>query len=201
MSSARVIFIVLLLIAAASAQDYSDGYYVIPNQQVLVPVTARTVPSKDASAPLQAALATIFQNPELCCGPNSSLENAAATSATVSTGELAAKLEGRHVLSDGRTFVVKADLIQPATMNVTQVVAPLKENRTVLMQWNSRWYLLIGADFEEWVYDSGRRDYSIHKLRLLDFSNPSAPKEAVFDRQKDDWAKVQGLMLLSAAPQ
>jgi len=198
MSNARVILVILLLTGAALTQDYPTAYIIRPNQQILVPVTPHPVQSKEASAPLQAALATIFQNPELCCGPNSSLENVPATSASLSTRELAAKLAGRHTLSDGRPFTVTTELIDPATMNATQLLTPLKQNRVLLMQWNSRWYLLVGADYDEWIYDGGLREYSIHKLRLLDFSNPAAPKEAIFDRQKDDWTKVQGLLLLNA---
>lgn len=199
MSNARVIFIIFLLALAARAQDYPTAYVIRPNQQILVPVTPRPIHSSDTAAPLQAALATIFQNPELCCGPNSSLENVSATSPNISTKQLAAKLDGRHTLPDGRPFTVATDLIDPATINVTQLLTPLKQNRVFLMQWNSRWYLLVGADYDEWIYNDGRRDYSIHKLRLLDFGNPAAPKKTVFDRQKEDWAKVQGLLLVSVA--
>jgi hypothetical protein len=48
--------------------------------------------------------------------------------------------------------------------------------------------------------EGGRTD-SIFKIFLLNPRYSDQRREVIFDRQTDDWGKVQGLLTLKAAPQ
>jgi len=47
------------------------------------------------------------------------------------------------------------------------------------------------------LYYTGQRDYIIHKLFLLDLRFSDSRREVSFNRESDDWSKVQGLLALS----
>jgi hypothetical protein len=42
---------------------------------------------------------------------------------------------------------------------------------------------------------------AIHKILLVDTRFSDARRQVTFDRLADDWGKVQGLVMLKAAPQ
>ena len=85
------------------------------------------------------------------------------------------------------------------SINPGQIVSCLLGNRALLMEWKSRLYVVYGAGFDEKLYYSGQRDYIIHKLFLLDLPFSDSRREVAFNRESDDWGKVQGLLTLSAA--
>jgi hypothetical protein len=87
------------------------------------------------------------------------------------------------------------------SINPERIIAPLMQNQPLLMEWNSRLFVVSGVVFDETVYYSGNRDFVIHKLLLFDPRSSLTRKKTLFDRQKDDWTKVQGILMLSAAPQ
>jgi hypothetical protein len=59
-------------------------------------------------------------------------------------------------------------------------------------------YVLYGAIFDDVLYSNGVRDYVIHKLLLSDSASVEVGREVIFDRDRDDWSKVQGLLTLKA---
>jgi len=71
----------------------------------------------------------------------------------------------------------------------------------MLMEWNSHAYVLYGAIYDETIYTDGHRDYAIRKLLLFDPNATAANRETAFDRQKDDWSKVEGFLFLKATLQ
>lgn len=195
--------IALLILASsfADGQDSPAASVFHPNQEVRIGnLPLRAAQSTGSTATLAAALETIFHDPDVCCGKNSALENAELSSDSFSLKDLSAKIQGRHILRDGRPIIVAADYLPANSINPDQMIAPLMHNQPLLMEWNSHLYVLYGAVFDETLYYSGRRDYVIHKLLLLDPRFSDARREALFDRQTDDWTKVQGLLMLRSAP-
>ena len=67
--------------------------------------------------------------------------------------------------------------------------------------WNSRLYVLVGALYDESIYGDGTRTDTVNKFYLLDTRYSDGRREVTFTRTKDDWNDVQGLLLLSFAPQ
>jgi hypothetical protein len=146
-----------------------------------------------------AALETIFHEAEVCCGKNSALQDVVESADPLSLKDVDAKLRGKHLLNDGRPITVSTEYTAPASINPSQIISTLLSDRPLLIEWNSRLYVLYGAVFDEKLYYSGQRDYVVHKLLLFDVRFADPRKKVTFNRDTDDWEKVQGLLMLSTA--
>lgn len=183
-------------------QDVPPGYVFHPNQEVRVrdlPVQAAL--STNTTAVLLAAVETILHDPEVCCGKDSALQDSLLSADPLSLKDVSAKLQGRHLLNDGRPIAIAAEYVAPDSLNPDQIISSLLKNRALLMEWKSRLYVLYGAVFDEKLYYSGQREYAVHKLLLLDVRFSDSRREVAFNREIDDWGKVQGLLTLSVVVQ
>ena len=190
--------IALLFLVSCSAFGQEEAPVIHPSQEVRVnDLPLRSAQSADSTAVLVAALETIFHDPGVCCGKNSALQDTGFSASPLK--DLGARLAGKHYLSDGRPMTVTAEYMSPDSINPSQIIGPLTHQQAILMAWNSHLYVLYGAVFDELLYPSGNRDYVIHKLLLLDTRYSDARREASFNRDTDDWAKVSGLLTLTAA--
>ena len=170
-----------------------------PNQEVRVAgLPALTAPSSASAAVLATALETVRHDQAVCCGKRSALEDA-VLSAPLSLKEAGARLQGRHLLSDGRPIVVRAEYVPQGSMSPGLILGALLEQHALLLEWKSHVYVLYGAIFNETRYSSGARQYAIVKLLLLDPRLSGERREIVFNRESDDWGEVQGLLTLTVA--
>ncbi len=98
----------LVAVSASHAQTY------FPEQTVRVhglhSVMAR---SHDPSDVLLTSLDTILNDREVCCGKDSALEGSALAADPKSLKDIASKLQGRHLLSDGRPIMVTTEYLTP----------------------------------------------------------------------------------------
>jgi hypothetical protein len=189
------------LAVSCLAQDQADSCIFFPNQEVRITNLALpTAPSKDTTSVIATAVAAVLHDASLCCGKDSALGDA-ALSEPRSLKELSAKLQGRHLLSDGRPIQVNAEYEPQTAMNAGLVIGSLQEQRALLFEWKSHVYVLDGAIFNEDRCVSGARHWSVAKLLLLDPRYSDQRREVVFNRETDDLSKVQGVLSLSVAPQ
>ncbi len=179
------------------------GQYYFPNKEIRIgDLPALTAKSRDLSDVLAASVEISFHDKEICCGRNSALEDDVQRADPKSLKNVSAKLQGRHLLSDGRPIMITAEYVPAAEVNPGQIVGALAQKRAPLMLWNSHLYVVYGVIFDETVDpDSGATIDAIHKLFLLDVRFSDERREVTFNRDTDDWGKVQGLLLLKAAPQ
>jgi len=194
--ASRVVVLCLVVCSFAYAQEY------YPNKEVrindLPPLTAK---SKDASDVLAASVEIILRDKEICCGKNSALEDSIQRADPKSLKDVAARLQGRHLLSDGRPIVITADYEPAPAVNSGNLISVLTEKQALLMLWNSHLYVVYGVIYNTtYSPDSGRMD-SIVKILLLDTRFSDQRREVIFDRATDDWGKVQGMLMLKAARQ
>jgi len=191
---------VLACIATLSALAQEEPAYVFhPNLEVRVAnLSALTAQSRNPSAVLAAALETILRDKAVCCGKDSALEDT-VLAAPLSLTELAAKLQGKHVLSDGRSVMVSAEYVPQSSITPDLMITALAGQHALLISWKSHFYVLYGAIFDETVYSSGQRQFAIHKLLLLDSRFSDRRRQTEFNRETDDWGKVEGLLTLSVA--
>jgi hypothetical protein len=195
-------FLISLSCLAHGQTDVPDSISsFLPNQEVRVrnlpPLTAL---STNPSAALATALETVFHDKAVCCGKDSALEDA-LLSDPLSLKDLGARLQGTHRLSDGRPIVISAEYVPPNLINPDLIIGALLDQHAPLIEWKSRLYVLYGAIFNETRYYSGARRYAILKLLLLDPRFSAQRRETLFNRETDDWGKVQGLLTLSAVRQ
>jgi hypothetical protein len=199
---------VLFLFASpfAYGQDYPNGgwYAFRPNQEIRVhSLPMLRARSHDLSDVLLTSLDIVFHDRTVCCGQDSALEDAAQSADPLSLKNIASKLEGRHLLSDGRSIRVMAELWTPSQGDISyQIVSALLNQHAMLMVWDSHLYVLEGAIFDQTAYSDGTSMNVIHKLLLLDTRYSGSRRQVVFNRDTDDLGEVQGmLLLLAAAPQ
>ena len=174
-----------------------QGYY--PNQEVKVDgLPSLTAKSRSAADVLATSLEIILRDPRFCCGKNSALEDSIQSADPKSLNDIAAKLQGRHLLSDGRPIMVAADLTPAASVNAAQLIGTLRDNNPFLMEWNSHLYVVYGVVFDQTVDQNEGLMNAIHKLLLLDVRFTGERREISFDRLRDDWGKVQGVLTVRA---
>lgn len=189
----------------AYCQDIPGGWKLSrPNQEVRVAqLPSTTARSHDPSDVVVAALEIAFDDPTICCRKNSALEDRGLTADPQSLKDIASKVQGRWLLSDGRPIQIKTNFL-PATASVDNsywIVNNLRENHAMLLVWDSRLYVLYGALFDEDAYSDGSTVNMIHKLLLIDPRYSDFRRQAAFNRDTDDWSKVQGMLLLTFTPQ
>jgi hypothetical protein len=187
------------LAASCLAQGQTYNQY---NKEIRISnLPSLTARSTDASAVLAAAAEIIFRDQEVCCGKKSALGDRVRLADPTSLEAIANKLRGRNVLGDGRAFMVSAEYLSPPSVNVGQLISALMENHAPVMQWNSHLYVVYGVIFDE-TFDptTGARLDALHKLLLLDLRFSDERRQVSFDRTTD-WEKVQGLLILVAAPE
>lgn len=194
--------LMLCLVSIAYSQESPSYPTVQANQEVRVPnlrvLRARTT---DRSDVLLTSLDIILHDHEICCGRDSALEDSAAATDPRSIKDIVAKLQGRHLLGDGRPFAVSVVDLAPSAHNPTPIIDALRNNKAMLLMWNSRLYVLYGALFDRAMYTDGTLVDTVNKLFLLDTRYTDSRREVSFNRSTDDWEKVDGLLLITVGPQ
>jgi hypothetical protein len=160
---------------------------------------ARTSEPSDV---LKTSLDTILHDREVCCGKDSALEDSVQRADPSSLPDIAAKVQGRHLLSDGRPIMVTAQYIAPEAIYGYGLIETLQQKHAMLMMWKSHLYVLYGLSYVE-DYDPKRATGldNVTKLLLIDTRYSDARRNVEFDRQTEDWSKVQGVIWLGIAPQ
>ncbi len=170
----------------------------------------RDLPSIVARSPHSAdvmltSLDTVFHDSEVCCGKDSALEDSAGAADPKSLRDVASKLQGRHLLGDGRPIVVTATYITPDAVNSGMLITWFQNHRAALMQWNSHIYVVHGIVYQ-WTAsgtpEGGEQTGTvIHKFLLWDTRYSDSRREVVFNREIDDLGKVDGFLFVDVKPQ
>jgi len=186
---------------AVCCLSYGQVYY--PKQEVRISdLPSLTAKSTNATDVLVTSVEIIFRDKEVCCGKKSALEDRVQSADPMSLKDIGNKLQGRHLLSDGRPIIVAAEYLPAASVNSGQLISALMEKRSPLMEWNSHLYVVYGVIYDKTLdYSSGATMDAIRKFLLLDTRFSDERREDSFNGQTDDWGKVQGLLLLKAARQ
>jgi hypothetical protein len=181
---------------------FAGGQTTYPEQEIRVhDLPLLTARSPHASDVLATSLEIVFNDKDVCCGKNSALEDSVQAADPKSLKDIAGKLQGRHLLSDGRPIMVTVEYLTPDQANAGHLIYMLAANHAPLMMWNSRLYVLDGLSYVENVDTNGGVSYVTHKFILQDARFPDARREVSFDRVTEDASKVQGLLFVKAAPQ
>ena len=150
---------------------------------------------------LATSLEIVFNEKEVCCGKDSALEDSVAAADPKSLKDIAGKLQGRHLLSDGRAITVTAEYLTPDQVSAGHLIYMLAANHAPLMLWNSHLDVVDGASYVESFDPDGGVAYVTHKFFLQDTRFSDSRRAVTFDRVTEDAGKVQGLLFLRAAAQ
>jgi hypothetical protein len=204
----RLAFKRLAQVAAFSLSAYSLCYSQIlsPDQEIevhdLPSLMARTPHSSDV---LLTSLDTILHDRDICCGKDSALEDSLQAADPKSLKDVASRIQGRHLLSDGRPIAVNTVYLTAGQINAAQLINMMKNQHAPLMEWNSHVYVVHGIVFlwtENYNPEAGYIPLTeIHKLLLWDTRYSDSRREVVFNRETDDPNTVQGFLFVDAKPQ
>lgn len=172
-----------------------------PEQEVRVnDLPALRARSSHAADVLATSLEILFNDKEVCCGKNSALEDSIETADPKSLKDIASKLQGRHLLSDGRAIMVTTEYLTPDQVNAGHLITMIRNQHAALMIWNSRVYVLCGVTYIGTVdYSTNETAYAVHKFLLQDVRFSDSRRAVTFDRLTEDASKVQGLLFVGAA--
>ena len=186
---------------SVSCPTYGQSDYL--NQEVRVSgLPALMARSHEPSDVLRTSLDTILHDREVCCGKDSALEDSAERADPASLKDTATRLQGRHLLSDRRPIMVTAEYFEPAKIYSGGLIATLRDKHALLLEWDSHLYVCYGVTYDRYFdSDSGVEMDTIRKFLLWDTRYSDSRREVVFNRETDDWSKVQGMLRLTVAPQ
>lgn len=153
---------------------------------------------------LLTSLDTVLHDRSICCGRDSALEDSAAAADPSSLKDVAAKLNGRHLLGDGRPIQITAEYWPTADANSGMIIGALTDKHALLMLWDSHIYVVYGAVYR-WTWmgseEGGSAVTILRKLMLLDTRYSDYRRRVTFNRETDDLSKVQGLLLVTVSSQ
>lgn len=196
-----VIFVAGFVLLVGLARGQENTTLFLGNQEVRVAgLAALSAPAKTRPAALATALEIVLHDKTMCCGKDSALADAlayASLSEPISLPELAAKMSGKQVTSEGEAVLVSADYVPGSSITADYIVRSLLSQRALIMEWNSHIYVLYGALYNEVRDYSGGREFTVDKLFLQDPRFSDEHREVVFNRDKDDLKKVQGVLAVT----
>lgn len=195
-----------LLVFASCLADGQDipapSPLIRPNQELRVSgLPALRSESHDGGDVLATSLATVLNDKSLCCERGSALEDRLPQSDPVSLKDVAAKLQGRQLASDGHPVMITAEFVLPDSLNSGQIVHALATKHAPLMSWNDHLYVAYGVIYDDTYYADGSETYVIKKILLWDTRFSDSRREVVFNREKDGLEKIAGVLFLTVAPQ
>lgn len=197
-ASTLLLIIIMSCCVNTNSQDYYDSYVVHPNQKVqIASLPSAVAASTSESAVLAASVATAVMERDVCCDRNSALEDQITSAKKGSLREVGEELRGKHYLDNGSPIFVADQYWPGASVNADDIVASLMAQRPLLIDWNGRLYVMYGAVFDEYKYNSGLAVHVIRTLLLVDARFSDRRRYVSFNRQTDDWGKVTGLLALA----
>lgn len=185
---------------AVACLAYGQSY---PNQEVRVSgLWVLMARSHEPSDVLLTSLDIMLHDRSVCCGKDSALEDSAERADPLSLKDVASKLQGRHLLSDGRPIMITAEYFEPAAISSGMLIGTLHDNHALLLEWKSHVYVCYGVTYtKDYDPNTGTELDTINKFLLLDPRYADSRREVVFHRETDDWSKVQGMLRLTVAQQ
>jgi hypothetical protein len=179
---------------AAYSQDGGPVY--TPYQQIKAPVGSTVAASDSKSDLLIASVESVFADKDLCCGRGSALEDAIVSADSGSLRRVGEKLRGRYYLSDGSAITIFDNYWTGSSVRAEDIIASLQSHHALIIDWDGRLYVLFGAIFDLNKYPSGVEERVIRSFMLVDTRYSDAKRYVTFDRQKNDFGKVNALLEL-----
>lgn len=184
-----------LALVVLSMPCFVDGQVLYQEQEIQVHDLLRiTTKSTDPHEVLRASLETMLHDKEICCGKDSALEDSLTAADPSSLKDVAAKIDGRHLLSDGRAVQIKSQYFPAELIKGATLIQLVQDQHASVIQWNGRLYVVHGVVFY-WESDRNGGDTTVlRKLLLWDLRYDDSRREVVYTRGVDDLGKVEGLL-------
>ena len=192
-------FFVLWIAVAWLAASFVQGQVVNQDQEIRVrDLPALMARSHDPADVLLTSLDTVIHDRDVCCGKDSALEDGAERADPKSMSDIAARLQGRHLLSDGRPIMVTAEYVEPSQVNSGHLISMITNQHAPLMLWNSHLYVVSGIVYFWTSNNPGDPPTTvIRKFLLLDTRYSDSRREGTFSREVENPGKIDGFLFLT----
>jgi len=110
---------------------------------------------------------------------------------------LARQISHEYVLADGQKFTLRAEFRPGVPTAPDPLIYALRQNRSVMLLWGNKTYLLTGMSYDEYIAPTGNKIFVVTELRLFDPLADHNQPEVVFSRDQDNPAEVIGVLELS----
>lgn len=192
-----------LVVSLFTVCAFAQGQLLYQDQEIRVhDLPSLMARSHSPSNVLLTSLDTVFHDRDICCGKDSALEDSAQAADPKSLKDVASKLDGRHLLSDGRPIKVTTEYLPPDQVSAGHLIAMMTNQRAPLLLWNSHLYVVHGLVYvwtSSYNPDTGGSLVTvIHKFLLWDTRYSDSRREVIFNRDSDDPNSVQGLLFVEA---
>jgi hypothetical protein len=200
-SQTIIAFVLKLLLAFAVLASLAFAQLVNQEQELEV----RNLPtlmarSHDPMDVLLTSLDMILHDHDVCCGKDSALVDSLEAADPKSLKDIAGRLQGKHLLSDGRPIMVTTNYLSPTEVNAGVLTTQILNQHPAIMEWNSHLYVVHGVAYY-WVSDGQGGSYpELLKLFLTDTRYSDTRREVTLTRGTDDFDKVQGILYVDFKP-
>ncbi len=200
---AVIVLIGLLPLIPAIAQDLPtpDPEVVHPNLRVaLNNMPSVKVSDQSGLTVAKTAVAMVLGATKVNCDPGSQLNTVLEANAGAPLQTVAAKLSGASCMTNGKIVHVSAAFTPNGSIQADGIIAPLLHQKPLLIRWNDALYVLYGVIYDEHLHNSGKRENVIRQLLLIDLRYADQRRFVAFDRQKNDFAQVEGIAEIHVVP-
>ena len=181
---------------------FARGQILYVDQEVEVHnLPALVAHSHDPVEILLTALDTVLHDHDVCCGKDSALEDSLEGVDPQSLKDVASRLQGRHLLSDGRPIKVTAEYLTSADISSGHMITTIANQHAAIMKLYSHLYVVHGLAYF-WQSDGNGGVYmQLHKLFLSDPRYSDSRREMTFTIGTDDLSKVEAVLFVESKPE
>ncbi len=96
------------------------------------------------------------------------------------------KIDGDYYLRDGSHIQLEVRYRESLPETTDGLLLPLAKGRPYMLWWKGQPYVVKGATWDEFIYQTGQKLIEIKTLKLINTSAAGKSSEVIFDREKDD---------------
>lgn len=96
------------------------------------------------------------------------------------------QIDGEYVLDDHRHVRLEVRYRESLPQTTDALILPMAQGRPYMIWWKDQAYLVKGATWDEFIYQTGQKLVEIKTLKLVDPTERGAKRDVMFDRTADD---------------
>jgi hypothetical protein len=100
--------------------------------------------------------------------------------------DLKRQIDGEYVLADHRHVRIEINYRESLPPTTDALILPMAHGRPYMIWWKGEPYLVKGATWDEFVYQTGQKLVAIKTLKLVNPLERGEKRDLVFDRATDD---------------
>ena len=96
------------------------------------------------------------------------------------------QIDGEYVLANGRKVRIEIYYRESLPQSTDALILPMAQGRPYMIWWKNQPYLVKGATWDEFIYQTGQKLVEIKTLKLVNTLEKGTKRDVTFDRTTDD---------------